>query len=173
MESEIVNLETIKARCIEEGECWIWQGSVSPGDVPSMRIPQAIDPKRPLVGVRRWIAQHQGKQIAGLFATNSCEDKRCVCPDHVVVMTRKRLQKRAGKTIRKNESPAVATTRVQARIRSGNLKIGYEKAREIRLSDKPAEEWAAELGCHVTTVFQAKSGKTWRDYSSPFAGLLA
>lgn len=168
-----MNLETIKARCIEEGDCWIWQGSVSPGDVPNMRIPQAIDPKRPLVGVRRWIAQHQGKQIAGLYATNTCQDKRCVCPDHIVVLTRQKLQKRAGKTMTKNQNAGTMARRVQARVRAGNLKIGYDKAREIRQSDKSAEEWAAELGCHVTTVFQAKSGKTWRDYSSPFAGLLA
>jgi len=168
-----MNLEIIKSRCIEEGECWIWQGSVSPGDVPSMRLPRSVDPDSKLIGVRRWIAQHQGKQIDGLYATTSCEDKRCVCPDHVVVMTRKRLQKRAGKTMTKNQNPASIARRVSARVRAGNVKIGYAIAREIREGDKSAEQWARELNCDISTVFQAKAGSTWRDYSSPFAGLMS
>lgn len=168
-----MNLETIKGRCIEEGECWIWQGSLSPGEVPSMRLPTSIDPDRKLVAVRRWIAEQQGKRIDGLYVTNSCEEKRCVCPDHIVVLTRKKLQKRAGKTMTKNQNPAMVASRAAARVRAGNIKIGYDIAREIRASEKPAHEWAAELGCNVSSVFQAKRGSTWKDYSSPFAGLLA
>ena len=167
-----MNLDDIKARCIEEGECWIWQGSVSPGDVPSMRLPGSVDPERKLIGVRRWIAQQQGKQIKGLYATTSCKEKLCVCPDHVIVMNRKSLQKRAGKTMTKNQNPAAVARRVSARIRSGNVKIGYEVARQIREDDKSAHEWAKELDCSVSTVFNVRSGKTWRDYSSPFAGLM-
>lgn len=167
-----MTLDDIKARCDEVGDCWIWKDSMQGGDVPAMRLPGSIDPKRKLVAVRRWIAELQGRQTKGLFATNSCKQKRCVCPDHIQLVPRRVLQIHAGKTITKNQSPATKIARVRARVEAGNIKIGLENAIAIRASDKPAEQWAKELGCSVSAIFRTKRGEVWKEYGSPFAGLM-
>lgn len=167
-----MTLNDVKARCDEVGDCWIWRGSVQAGDVPAMRLPVAVDPQKRLVAVRRWVAENQGRVTQGLFATNSCQDKKCVCPDHIQLLSRKQLQKRAGKTMTKNQNPASKMARVRARIRAGNIKIGPENAIAIRESDKPAEQWAQELGCSVSAIFRAKRGEVWKEYGNPFQGLM-
>ena len=167
-----MTLDDIKARCDEVGDCWLWRDSMQGGMVPAMRLPGWFDPSRKLVSVRRWIAEQQGKPVKGFFATNSCRDKRCVCPDHIQLLTRKNLQKRAGQTITKNQNPAAKVARVLAREQAGNIKIGMENAIAIRTGEKSAEQWAKELDCSVSAVFRAKRGEVWKDYSSPFAGLM-
>lgn len=167
-----MTLDDIKARCDEVGDCWIWKDSMQGGDVPAMRLPGSVDPKRKLVSVRRWIAELQGRQTKGLFATNSCKQKRCVCPDHIQLLTRKNLQKRAGQTITKNQNPAAKIARVIAREKAGNIKIGLENAIAIRTGDKPVEQWAKDLNCSESAVWRAKRGEVWKDYNNPFAGLM-
>lgn len=166
-----MTLDDIKARCDEVGECWIWKKSLQAG-VPAIRIPTADDPKRPLVNVRRWIAVQQGKKVDGLFATTKCGDPLCVNPEHVVLMTRKQLGKRAGATMSRNENPARRAKRAAARIRRGDIKVGPEIARQIRSGDKTTTQWAEELGCSRKTIWLVLAGKTWIEHNSPFAGLI-
>lgn len=166
-----MNLEDIKSRCEEVGECWIWKLCLQAG-VPAIRIPRTIDPARPLVNVRRWWSIQQGKNVAGKLATTSCRDPRCVNPDHIVLLTRKQLQQRAGETMMKNETTARRARRAAARIGQGDTKIGPEIARQIRDSDRSSRDWAQELGCSPKTVWLARTNKTWRDLTSPFSGLM-
>ena len=167
-----MTLDDIKDRCDEVGECWIWKMSLKTG-VPAVRIPTSEDPKRPLVNVRRWMAIQQGKSVDGLFATTKCCDPLCVNPEHIILMTRKQLSKRAGATMSRNETPARRAKRTAARVRRGDIKIGPEIARQIRNSDKTTKEWAAELGCSPNTVWLVVAGKTLVDHTGPFAGLGA
>lgn len=167
-----MTLDEIKARCDEFGDCWLWRGAMQGGNVPAIRLSYKIDPKKKVVSVRRWIAQSQGKSVKGLLATVSCKDKRCVCPDHIQLMPRKILNVRIGQSIAKNQTPARRFNAANARVLAGLTKMDMATARAIRGGGKSAKKWADELGCSVSAVHRTIRGDSWKEYASPFAGLM-
>ena len=85
-------LERIKARVIEEGDCWIWQGCMNG------TIPQTYLGNRRVGGVRVALWRElKGAVPRGKVVSNSCGDDRCVNPDHLILMTPSQRGKRAAK----------------------------------------------------------------------------
>jgi predicted XRE-type DNA-binding protein len=50
-------------------------------------------------------------------------------------------------------------------------KLTPELARQVREADGPQDRIAEQFGVSQATVSVIKRGKTWKDYSNPFAGL--
>lgn len=82
-----ITMELIASKCKEDGDCLIWQYGTAHG-APYMSL------NRKSVSVRRWVAQQvMTKDIGRYLVTSKCMNKLCVCPDHLVVVTRATLQK--------------------------------------------------------------------------------
>ncbi len=161
----IPTLEAIKANCDEVGDCWEWRGCLD-GIAPVMRISMT----RRLVGVRRWILEEAGKMKEGHLACAKCENPRCVAPEHAVALTRHQLQARTAKTTRYGNSIARKQKLAMAR-RARETVLTLEKAQEMRASGLSSRAAAKVYGCGQSAAADAIAGRTWQDYSSPFAGL--
>jgi transposase len=130
----------------------------------------AINWKRKVQPVRRLLASELGKQITGKFVTCKCRNELCVNPDHLLIVTRKRLQEMLAKERNYQVSPVrMKKLADKARLTS---KLTVELAAEIREAEGTQRAIAARYGVTQSTVSVIKRGKTWRDYSNPFAQLI-
>lgn len=86
-----VTMDLIRSKCIEDGDCLVWQAGKSTTTntgIPYMKADGKIVP------VRRWIAENILKlPIKGKLASNICANPACVAPEHVAMKTRVKLQK--------------------------------------------------------------------------------
>lgn len=150
---------------IEVGECWEWQGALqSNAPVPTMNFNGKVGP------VRRHIAEHLGMPVEGKLATCNCGNALCVNPEHVVLVTRKKLQQRIAKEIRHAVNP-VRMKKLSDRARAQG-KLTLEQAQAIRDAVGKQRDIAAQFSVTQATVSAIKRGRTWRDYTNPFAQLI-
>jgi hypothetical protein len=157
--------EFVKNRCIETEGCWEWAGAVQPhGSTPTMRHNGRV------AGVRRFLAIDMGKEVKGKVVTHKCGNPACVNPEHLAVITRGKLQKRiAGE--RNYKTNPLRQKKIADKARE-NSKLNLSIVEQIRAADGSQRKIAAEYGITQATVSCIKSGRTWRDYSNPFAALV-
>ena len=157
-------LELIEAKSIDDAGCWIWQGGTAHGAA-------YMSVNKKSVAVRRWIMQNKGVDIRGKFVTSSCMNSLCVCPDHLVVVTRAKLQQMWADHLQYAKNPVrCAKLAAHSRARVGASLEEVEKARNDPRSIRVV---AAELGRSYDFVQAIRSGESWKSYSNPFAGLGA
>jgi hypothetical protein len=160
-----LDIEVIRAKSIEEGDCWLWQGALNQG-VPVVRHAGQI------INVRRYIAQHlHGKAVQGKLASTTCRNPQCCAPEHVDLITRKQLQIRTTKRTR-HQSRASRNEKLAARARARSSALDQEAVAAIRASDLTGRELAEQYGVALSTVQHARNYRSWKDYRSPFAGLM-
>lgn len=158
-------IEDIQARCIEEGDCWIWQGAMSHGTTPIMRL----DGSRKLVAVRRHILMLNGVAVDGKKSYITCDNPKCVNPEHIKAMTGSQMLKRVVATTGYTQSLAR-----NAKIAAGKRKhspLTPELVEEIRSSPESGHAIARRLGFNQSTVQSIRAHDSWRDYSSPYLQL--
>lgn len=160
----IPTLEAIRANCDEVGDCWEWRGAVD-GTAPVMRPSGS----RKLVPVRRLVLHLSGKTVEGRLACAKCLNDRCVAPEHAVGLSRQQLQQRTAKVTQYGRSLARAAKLAKASRERSSLT--EEKVAEMRASGLTTRAAAAAFGCGQSAAADAMAGRTWRDYSSPFAAL--
>jgi hypothetical protein len=158
-------IERVRLHIEEIGDCWEWTGAMQ-SNAPT----PTINYKKKVMPVRRLLAQEMGKPITGKLVTCKCRNELCVNPDHLLVVTRKRLQEMISKE-RKYTSNPVRMQKLAAKARQ-HSKLTLELAAEIREADGSQREIAARYGVSQSTVSVIKRGRTWRDYSNPFAQLI-
>lgn len=160
-----MDLQTIRERCEEVGDCWIWQGCASPG-YPLVKING-----RGAVLVRRLVCELDGRPPAPRQPVAArCNDKLCCKPAHLYPSSIKVIAKAAAK--RGAFSSADRAAKIAATKRAAG-KLTMEKAREIRMRPESAPVLAPIYGVDKSLINKVRSGKAWRDMSSPFAGLGA
>ena len=159
-----IDLDLIHAKCIEEGDCWLWQGAMHCG-MPVVRHAGKV------VNVRRYIAEHlQGLDVAGKLASCKCGNGMCCAPDHVDMITRKQLQRRTSKRTQFHQCP-VRNERL-ALIAREKSPLDQAAVDAIRASDMPSRDIADKIGLAHSTVQHIRSYRSWKNYRSPFAGLM-
>lgn len=158
-------IDRVRLHIEEIGDCWEWTGAMQSSAPTPM-----INYKRKSQPVRRLLAQHMGKVITGKLVTCKCRNELCVNPDHLLVVTRKRLQEMVSKE-RKYTSNPVRMRKLADKARAHG-KLTAELAAEIRDADGSQRSIAAQYGVSQSTVSVIKRGRTWRDYSNPFAQLI-
>lgn len=158
-------IDRIRRRVDEVGDCWEWTGALQPhSPCPVMRFKQRTSQ------VRRFIAEFQGKNLKGRLATCKCRNELCVNPDHVIVVTRKKLQELIAKERQYQANPVrMKKLAEKARLKS---KLSPEQVAQIRESTEPQRVIAARFGITQGAVSSIKRGRTWKDYSNPFVGLF-
>lgn len=163
-DNEAPTLELIEAKSIDDGGCWIWQGGTAHGAA-------YMSVNKKSVAVRRWIMQNKGVDIRGKFVTSKCMNSLCVCPDHLAVVTRAKLQQMWADHLQYAKNPVrCAKLAAISRARFGATPEEVEKARNDPRSIRVV---AAELGKSFDFVQKIRAGDSWKNYSNPFAGLGA
>jgi hypothetical protein len=161
-----IDLTYIHNRCKEDGGCWIWQQACTSNGTPTMHV----GPK--MIAVRRVVASLKGLNIEGKVVTSTCGDKRCVCPDHAIAVTKKRMAdlivERTGHPYKLARRKKIGDT-----ARASRGKLTAEQAQEIRVSSEPLKAISERLGIAKSTAQKIRAGEAWKDYANPFAGLGA
>lgn len=153
--------EEIKANCVDDGGCLIWQGATNGTGYP----------KYGRMAVRRRAYElAYGPLEPSDLVTVTCGCSMCLEKTHL-----KKTNKAEVATI-SNSRPATQLKRSASLAKTNRPRLGkinMEIAQEIRNSDKSGLELAEELNVSPSLISCVRKHKSWRDYSNPFAGLGA
>ena len=155
----------IRAKSQEDGDCLIWHGAMAGGVTPVIQFEGKVQ------NVRRALAIQLGLDVDKKTATNSCDNRRCVCPDHIKVMTRKALQVRSAKALKGSAQNVIRGMRISA-ARRPTAKHTAELAQQIREADGPQRAIAARFGVSHHVVWSIRTHRTWKNYNNPYAQLM-
>jgi hypothetical protein len=164
----IHTLESLQARTIEEGDCWLWQGYSQNGTPQVMHYRKD---KKGMYSVRRLLRELQiGRAMPDGQYGNTCKNPLCVSPDHTLWKNTKTHMRDMAS--RRTHGPVESLKKRQARIDLGLTKLDMEKAQAIRASSEPGRVLAEQYGVHESMIKRIRTGRVWRVLSSPFAGLF-
>jgi hypothetical protein len=84
-------VETLKARTIEEGDCWNWTGYLG------NKVP-AVSHDGKMTSVRRLFRDLMGSSVkVGWFVLPTCGNNICVNPEHSKALSPKQFRQHMGK----------------------------------------------------------------------------
>lgn len=160
-------ISTLRERCTEVGDCWEWQGARTDTGHPTVRH----DGKTHLV--RRLMAALAGIDMPpNAKAVTTCENLRCVNPDHIVMRTHRQVMKRQGELGKLSDIARIAKIAATKRAKYG--KLTTEQVRAIRDSSETGVAMAALHGISQGKVSAIRRHRCWRELSgNPFTGLGA
>lgn len=159
-------IERVRARCIECGDCWEWQGAVQKdnGNTPVINVDGTVRP------VRRVLLEAAGVRLKKRVVTFACGNHLCVNPEHLQAMTRTEFQLRLSQTVRSHSNPVTLANISRAARR--NSKLDAQTAESIRQAEGSHREIAKRFGVCAATVGSIKRGRIWRDYTNPFSNVV-
>lgn len=166
VQSDLV--ERVRSRCVEEGDCWIWQGA---------RAGCAMNPQISINGEKLYVRRVVYEAISGepvpknRGVSTSCRTGCCVNPDHLVMTTTRARAVTAG--AEGKYSGVVRAAKIAANKRALLSPLTPEKVADIRFGGGTHQEAAERNGVSRWTVGAIRRGERWKDYSSPFAGLVS
>lgn len=164
--ADTLELMKLVERTEEFGDCYLWTGSTTNQGYPTYS-PFGCGCKL----VRRAIfALNGGVLEPRVPIVTTCDEKLCINPAHMSASTVSAVGKAAGKRGAwrgKTRCAKIAATK----RKTGKLTI--EIAREIRMSNETGPVLAERHGVNRTLITKIRSGDAWKDYSNPFAGLMA
>jgi hypothetical protein len=158
-------VESLRARCVEEGDCWIWKGCTDSHGRPQARHNGMVQ------YVRRLLRElTDGKPVpSNKMVPCLCGQSLCVSPACSLVTDsqgKARLASQRGAFNRPDKLlRMVATMRAKSPIT--DALVG-----QIRTAEGPCSRIAAETGVSLSHVKAIRRGAARKDYSSPFAGLF-
>jgi len=163
-------IESLMAKCTEEGDCQLWNGSTTKYGHPVMTF--LCENKRTTTNVRRRVAQLMGMKIEGMMVSCSCNNALCISPACIEVISRKQLQL---KTMKRERQQSRINTRAKlakiAQRRSPVMSMAL--AREIRSSDETGRQIAARIGVSAQIVSRVRTNRSWVDFTNPYLRLKA
>jgi hypothetical protein len=159
-------IDYIRARSVEEGECWIWQRGMSNG-YPYMH--DGFGRGAPCRTVARVLAEALGKNTKGRIVTMTCGDRLCVNPAHVGVTTRSAAMKRG---LAKRGSLPITSIKRLADVSHAHSHITWDDVHAIRAATGTCREISERVGVSKDAVTRIRRFETWRDYATPWAGLM-
>jgi hypothetical protein len=164
-----MTLESLKARCLEDIDCWVYQNGAT--TEYRKRHPEIRHGQKTYL-VRRLAYELAGKRIKdGMSVVPVCGNPKCVNPEHQKVMTESEKLKKAAE---KGAFSGIARAkRIAECQRKSKSKLTAEQANEIRFSSESGPVLAARYGVNKSVVNKIKRGESWKDYSNPFSSLGA
>jgi hypothetical protein len=169
-------LEAGLALAEEVGDCLEWQGYFQcKGDTPSIKVHDPDKKRTDNYSVPKllWERKH-GPVPKGKLVYRKCCNNACVLDDHLACGTRKDwadARKKAGTT---KHSHATLVRLTMAARRRANTTTTMETARTVRslsAGKVRIRDIAEQTGLAPCTVADIRQGRSWRELSSPFAGL--
>lgn len=167
-------VDEIKGRCrVTEDGHWLWAGSVRPCGSPNIYAPDYTHGGRMAVqyGYRAMWHCMTGKPIPkGHRVFSVCEEKSCVCPDHLVLLTCAEM----GARVRKSGAMKNQTKRILANRKNAMklAKMTPEILAYIRNSDETGVALAKELGVCDSVISKARRGAYTFMRGNIFSGLI-
>jgi hypothetical protein len=163
-----LTLESILARCIEDGDCLLWPGAKSGDGSPCA----SFGAPRYTVRLRRWVwAESKGPLPADRNVTmngpKGCGHALCLNVAHMLPVT-KREQMRLASALGKLQ---VRPGRVahQQQLKRATAKLDLDKARQIRFRRAAGETLtalAAEFGVHHSLIDRIAKNLAWRELAT-------
>jgi len=150
-------LEIVRRFCIEEGECLLWQGPVTPHGYPKAHVNGQPKSMRTyvfceLLGKRK----PEGRQVVTRCGNQLCLSEKCLT-------TKTRSDAVSQAVARKFALDPIFARNL--RLRSPKVKLNEHLAAEIRKSSLPHSEVAAQYGISRETARQIRRGETWKSTS--------
>ena len=162
----IHTVESLKARTVEEGECWLWQGYVA-NNTPQVNADGRMVPVRRLMLQLAGIALRPGVVFCGC----KCGNALCIRPEHVVQRDKMAHLSAMGKAAGQGAAYAERIAKL-TQARRARSKLTIEIAREIRQAEGSCREIGERFGVDKTIVARIIRGEAWKDAANPFGGLL-
>jgi hypothetical protein len=160
-----VTLATIKDRCNEVGECWMWAQGLTSRGTPNMRV------GREVWHVRRFAFMLAGGVLLPRQPIDcTCGERLCVKPEHAFATDQKALSRKAS------QRGAFANRARDAKVAAwhrepGRSKLSMEMVREIRASTESSLALAARYGVSRSRVTRVRNHDAWKDYTNPYMSL--
>ena len=158
----IHTIESLLARAVEEGECFLWQGYAAQG-VPQIHHDGKMAP------VRRVMWELMGKKVVDGFYSTKCHSKDCVNPRHIVYRSR---EEHIAHMNEQEFSLERRLNMTKARRRRDDIRLSEDIAKEIRMANGNYRDIGSQYGVTKTVVSRIKRGVYWADSASPWAGLM-
>lgn len=151
-------------RTIDDAGCAVWQGAKVCG-CPCIKK----NGKTELI--RRLIYLEENEKIPPKHViTTTCKTPGCILPEHIKAMSQSKLSKYLAKT------GLMGGTRRHAKIattkRAKYAKLTMDIAKHVRESEETSRALAKQYGVCERTIGRIRMGITWKEYNSPFSGLL-
>lgn len=152
----IKTLEDIKARCIEDGDMWIWQGCYTMSGNPACKINGRFTTAMRAA----YILKHGAAKLPdNKRVWSKTRDVRDVNPDNAMVGTIAEHNKwRAQDGRMRGPANQIAATKARDKI---GRKFSYEQADQIRASDKSERELAEAYGCSKALIGFIRRGQIY------------
>ena len=156
-------VESLLARCTDDGDCMIWQGAKSSDGTPA--ICNDNDSRRNVRARRRMFELSGGKtnqRTPNVIAT--CWNPLCLAPEHLRAVSRRDqmlLAAAAGRLVVPSRDAAQRRNK-----RAAAPKLTMEKARDIRrrhFGGETLTALAGEYGVHVSLVHRVVHNKAWAE----------
>lgn len=153
-------------RCVEEGDCLIWQGAMQDGTTPAIKLPGETN----TLPIRRLLLQARGFDMTGLLADTKCNTPGCVDPNHLTPKTRKQLHLDRLKTNPYHANPVRRAKLSQARAQATGMTPELIEA--VRAAEGTQREIAKQFGLCQSSVGAIRRHDTYRVYTNnPWAAL--
>lgn len=166
---KIHTVETLHAMCVEEGDCWNWNGYMA------NKSPY-VNHNGEMQSVRRLLFTLTGKLAMpkAKYYSSNCENPICVNPDHLVSRSPKVHAKIMGKKV--NQNAIIRRLKLQKATRNRpTTKLTRELADQIFIDPRSNRAIAGDFNISHSMVSNIKTGKSWQNLSAvtnPWAGLL-
>jgi hypothetical protein len=130
--------------------CWEWNGCLTPNGYPQMSVD-----RRPHYAHRASFAAFKSTIYTGAFICHSCDNPKCVNPDHLFAGTQK-----------DNIGDAIKKRRLVCGEKSKKAKLNDNVVRlsrsMYRRGDCTIGFLAEKFGVSIRTMGKAVSGKKWK-----------
>lgn len=156
-----ITLADLMRHVEDDGECLIWMSHANDGRYPQWRIGGKLFAARRVIFELVHGAIKPKEQVGV-----SCGCELCVHPDHLVARSRSKVN--TGRV----QTAATKIRIARTKIASAG-KLTDEQVREIRASAERGTDIDARYGLSPGYASRIRLGLARKDFSSPWAGLIA
>ena len=154
-------LDRLRARCVEVGDCWEWQGYFTSTGQPGVRWHSNNTSAR---RVALQLVNPTPPEPGQDYALCTCGNPRCINPKHARWASKSECMLAGHRKNLRSDLPRAA--KIAATQRATRAKITMAQAQDIRTSTDTLVQLAARYGISRNYVSRIRAHQAWRDYTS-------